>query len=82
MGHGGIWLGRFDVLEVRVETPTVRSGAPPLFSGSSPPSFRTRLARALTIGGWIDIVDRIVKQDPNVYDAIIDELDRLHADDR
>ena len=76
-------VGRFDDPEVRDDTPVVRTGAPPLFSGSAPPSVRTTwLARALTISGWTDIVDRIVEEDPNVYGAIIDELDRLHVSGR
>lgn len=56
------------------------SGAPPLFTRpSSHLPLRTRLARALTIGNWIDVVDRIVNDDPDVYTAIVGELDRLHS---
>lgn len=74
-------VGRFHDPDVRDdEAPAVRSGAPPLWAGSSPLPFRTQLARALTIGNWIDIVDRIVEEDPDVYAAIVAELDRLHID--
>jgi hypothetical protein len=73
-------IERSHYLDARIEeASSVLSGAPPLFAGSSPVSFRTQLARALTISGWIDIVDRLVDEDPNLYAVIIGELDRLHS---
>jgi hypothetical protein len=62
--------------------PVVRTGAPPLWTGSragsSPRPFREQLARALTIENWLDIVDRVVEIEPDVYLAVAGELDRLH----
>ncbi|MEU0878060.1 hypothetical protein ABZ345_05640 [Lentzea sp. NPDC005914] len=73
-------LGRFPHSYLRDdEEPSVRSGAPTFFVGSSPLPFRTQFARALAIGGWMDIVDRIVEEDPDVYAAIICELDRIEG---
>ncbi|GAA0259148.1 hypothetical protein GCM10010492_70170 [Saccharothrix mutabilis subsp. mutabilis] len=66
----------FDPERSNEQTPIVRTGAPPLWAGSSPLPFRRQLARALTIGNWLDIVDRVVKVEPNAYPAVIAELDR------
>ncbi|MBM7776534.1 hypothetical protein JOD54_006738 [Actinokineospora baliensis] len=65
--------------EVKDETaPILWGGAPPLFSGSEyNVPFRTRLAQALAIGSWLDVVDRVVDEDPDAYAAIVTELDRL-----
>ncbi|XVS61801.1 hypothetical protein ACQPYE_26345 [Actinosynnema sp. CA-299493] len=71
---------RHDIEAMDREAPAVRFGAPPLWAGSSPPSFRTQLARALAIGSWIDVVDRIVEEDSSVYAAIVSELERLQPD--
>nr|AEF32103.1 hypothetical protein [uncultured bacterium AB1650] len=64
------------------EGSAVRSVASPFFLGSSPLSFRTQLAEALTISSWMDTVDRLVEEDPAVYPAIIRELDRLQTEGR
>ncbi|MBW4721495.1 hypothetical protein [Saccharothrix obliqua] len=58
--------------------PAVRSGMPPLWAGSSSLPFRKQLAKALTIGNWMEIVDRVVEVEPAAYPAITGELDRLH----
>ncbi|WP_147455101.1 hypothetical protein [Saccharothrix australiensis] len=74
-------IGNPSGLEPRDErTPVVRSGAPPLWAGSSPLPFRVQYARALTIGRWIDVVHRVVELAPDTYRAIVEELDRLGRD--
>jgi hypothetical protein len=67
---------RLEMLDERA--PDVRHAAPTLWAGSSTLPIRTQLARALTIGKWIDIVDRLVEVEPDAYPAFTGELDRLH----
>lgn len=59
--------------------PQVSVGMPPMWLVTSSESKQKAYAKSLAIGNWIDVIDRIVDIDANVYSAIVQELDKLSS---